>query len=251
MPSIASAHVAERSRRPACVVAVATALAPVLCLAGPPLVSDDPHTVGPGQVELILAVDALDQGPDTSVGPTLDLTLGLLEGLDATLVATPAWELQRGSSSSNSEFVEAGMKWQPIMTSRWSASFTPALGTTIAERTEFAIVLPLQVEYTGWRNFGLGADGAFIPIAGGADAWRAGGYATWQAHPTLALLSEVWASGLATSQESIVGVVGGVDWTSPLGLHLLAAGGTGVHSEAVRRLDWNVYVGVLWAFAVW
>lgn len=220
-------------------------------LAGPPLVLDDPHTVGAGQVELIVAVEALDQGRETRVGPTLDVTLGVFEGLDATLVVTPFWEFRRGMSTRVSEFVEAGIKWQPVMTSSWNVSFSPALATTIAGKTELEFALPVQIEYAVSDDFALGVDAAFSPVAGGADAWGAGSYATWQSLTTLALLAEVWASGTASGRESMVGLGGGIDWEAPSGLHVFAAAGTGVASEGVRRVDWYSYLGVLWAFEAW
>ena len=77
---------------------------PNLARAGPPLIADDPNTVGPGVVQPIFTVSALNQGDETLVrGPIADVTIGLVDSLDAIVVAslvslhdaseTPRWSL--------------------------------------------------------------------------------------------------------------------------------------------------------------
>ena len=40
----------------------------------------------------------------------------------------------------------------------------------------------------------------------------------------------------------------GFEWTLRGGLSLMAAGGPGIEPKDNQRVDWNVYVGVKWAF---
>ena len=244
-------RVGRDARSVALGLAMLLSLASASALAGPPLVSDDPHTVGAGRVELILAVDALDQGRSTSVGPVLDLTLGLVEALDATLVVMPVSELRPSGSTVTSEFVEVGLKWQPLLTERWNAAFTPAFATTVTGQTRFDLILPVQLEVALPGDVAVGGDGGFTFHLDEADAWRAGVYANWQALPRLALLGELWSNGLASRRETLSGIGGGFDWQGPFGLHLMAAGGTGIVSDRVQRIDWYGYLGLFWAFDAW
>ena len=54
--------------------------------AGPPGVLDDPHAVGKGTVEIILATSAAEQAGEKGLhGPIFDLTVGVVDGLDFLL----------------------------------------------------------------------------------------------------------------------------------------------------------------------
>jgi hypothetical protein len=64
---------------------------PNLSHAGAPLLADDPHAVGPGVVQPIFATSTFVQVGETLLrGPISDLTIGLVDSLDATVVASPS-----------------------------------------------------------------------------------------------------------------------------------------------------------------
>ena len=219
--------------------------------AGPPLISDDPNTIGPGRAELIIAADVFDQGSLTTIAPTLDLTVGLVDRLDATLVVTQGFDIDTRNPTRSSQFVEAGIKWQSLNTRGFGASFSPAVGTSITEETRAKIAFPLQLGYTGFEALGFGVDAAIIVVPDSGDTWRAGGYATLQTSPTLTFLTEVWSQGMPSAGEAIAGVGGGFDWETPLYVHILAAAGTGIASRNSQRVDWYSYLGLQWAFHAW
>lgn len=243
-----------RARRPGRASALALAAAAVLgserADAGPPLVTDDPRTIGTGRVQTIGAVDLIRSGGSTSVAPTLDLTFGLLEGLDATLVANPLLEID-GGRTELSEVVEAGVKWRPIRANGWRASFTPALGASFEGRTRFTVTLPVQVEYEVRSDLLVGAEAGWIGIPHRANDWRTGSYAAWGLATRLTLLAEVWGTGTVTGEEAVAAAGAGCDWEFRPRLHLIASGGTGLASHGTSRIDGYGYAGVQWTFTAW
>lgn len=86
----------ERVRaRPTSLVALAQAAAhtlgwpPAIALAGPPLIADDPNTIGAGNAQPIFATSMLNRRDQTIVrGPLLDMTIGAVDSLDVTLVVS-------------------------------------------------------------------------------------------------------------------------------------------------------------------
>lgn len=219
--------------------------------AGPPLISDDPHTIGPGAVEAIIALEAFRLDEATSIAaPLLDLTVGLIEKLDATLVAAPLFEDVGGSSTSSSEFIEAGIKWQPLRTERWNASASPVVivGDQIDGRVGFA--LPLQVEVS-FDAVAIGIDSGFALFVDGSDGWHGNLYSTWSFPEGPTLMAEVWSAGRADRQQGEVATGLGIEWPAPHGLSFLGSAGAGIATWGSPRLDWYGYVGVKWAFRAW
>jgi hypothetical protein len=219
--------------------------------AGPPLVSDDPHTVGPSVVEAILAVEAV--GIDDSVAmaaPVLDLTIGLLDGLDGTLVAAPLFDDVSGSSSDASELIEVGFKWQPLMTDSWNASFSPVVVVEGLGDRRVGGAFPLQVEFAR-DSWVVGIDGGYVLFSEGSDLWHGSTYAGWSTAAGPRLLAEIWSAGTANEQQGEVGAGLGIEWPLPLSLTLLASGGTEIASWGTPRVDWYSYVGVKWTFNAW
>jgi hypothetical protein len=204
--------------------------------AGPPLLSDDPHTIGAGSMETIVALEALGRSPAAAIGaPLLDWTLGLSRDVDATVVGSPVIERHRGGSWRTSSFLEVGVKWQPLRTPGWNASFSPAFELLTAARSSSAVALPVQLE--AQRGPALaGVDVGYIAVSRGADRWRAGAYAGFELARDLTALAEVWSTGTPASNTSDVALGLGFDWRTPLGFHVLASAGTGLASRGAPRL---------------
>lgn len=71
---------------------------PAVTLAGPPLIADDPNTLGSGQLQVSPAFAASGGYGEVSVsGPILDSSLGLLPGVDFSLFGTPLFVLAPGA----------------------------------------------------------------------------------------------------------------------------------------------------------
>ena len=89
-------------------------------------------------------------------GPMVDLTLGLIEGLDATFIGAPVFAVDSGSAD-QTESIEAGFKWRGLATDSWRACFSPALGVVFEDGSDLSVLLPAQVEYFSERwTIGVG-----------------------------------------------------------------------------------------------
>jgi hypothetical protein len=219
--------------------------------AGPPLLSDDPHTVGPGRVEAILAGSGFfHEGSADVLAPVVDLTLGVVEGVDIGVVASPIFSIVRDAPNETKGFVSLSVKWQPLRGEHWNAAFTPsvALNAPIIGDTNF--VLPVQIEY-GWERFSLGVDAGYIVDLDDSDLWIAALYGGWAPSDSLTWLVEVWAGQRTETKRLATGLTLGVDWVMPGGLHLLAGAGPGFNHSGTRNVRVDAYLGLQWDFALW
>lgn len=234
---------------------------PSLTHGGPPLIADDPHTVGPGVVQPIFAISTFSQGDETLVrGPTADITIGLVDSLDATVVASLA---SVHDASGNDRWTLSGLfavgaKWEFFRRNRGSLAFSPALVIDTKVAREPAGLLPIQGELTvGHRKAAIGFDVGYVPVRRDADEWYAAVYANWAATSRLNVLGELWmlsfgatgAAELASPLGTDLGMSLGVDY-GIIGneLRLLAAVGTGIVSVETSRVDVRAYLGTQHTF---
>jgi Putative MetA-pathway of phenol degradation len=221
-----------------------------LATAGPPLFTDDPHTVGAGSVEAILAVELLDQSGVTLIDvPMMDLTVGIIDLLDLTLVGAPQLHVDDGLEST-SGYIEAGLKWQPVKTSRWNASFSPTIVLTDDDESNAGLLMPIQLEWTE-GSVRVGLDVGYTAIEDAPDEWHASASTSWSTTPNLWLLAELWSTGLAGERAGDLGMGLGFEWDTPLGMELLVSAGSGLDSWTNDRVEWHSYVGLRWAFDAW
>jgi len=212
------------------------------------LISDDPHAVGSGNVEVVLAVSTRGQvGADLLEAPLVDLTLGVAQALDLTLVGSPAFRLDSADKSSTTGILIGGLKWQPIATKRFAASFSPAIGTSDLESDEFFVNFPMQAEVELDR-YAFGADLGYAVNHRDPDAWNASLYGSYPLTQSIRLLGEFWAQSGAELDDADFGAGVGVDWLLVEGFSLLAMAGTGIDSLGAERVDWVGYLGVQFAF---
>lgn len=222
-----------------------------VCLAEAPLVVDDPHTIGSGNVELIIAVSSLEQaGTINTEAPVIDLDIGLMDRLDLILVGSPAHTSQATQALPIEGQIAASLKWQFLKSDRWNASLNPGIESNLRSGRRNSIILPLQIEYSKGR-FAWGFEGDYLIVLDNTDQWLAGTYASLQYGDDLLLLAEFWALGVRNNYQTDLGVTGGLIWRTPFGPSLLASLGTGVASFGIKRIEWRIYFGVQWNFRLW
>ena len=220
-------------------------------LAGPPLVLDDPHTIGSGNVEAILAVSSLEQaGRISTQAPLIDLGLGLIHGLDLNLIGSPTHAADDTEALPIQGNIAGSLKWQFLQADHWNASLTPGIAVNLRSGGRKSVVLPLQIEYARGR-FAWGLDGTYLFVMEDTDQWLAGSYASFRYRDGLFLLAEVWALGVREGKSTDLGISGGIDWRTPLGPRLLASAGTDIASFGIERIEWRVYLGLQWNFRLW
>lgn len=215
------------------------------------MLSDDPHTLGPGRVQLIVATSGLGFGDSAELlAPVADLTLGVMTGVDITAVLFPIFTVSQDGTTESTGGALLGLKWQPIRGEHWNAAFTPTGALNMPRIGSSTFVLPVQVEYA-WQAFAVGADGGYIVGFDEPDLWYAALYGAWAASDSLTLLSEIWGGHKAGDVASEAGLTIGLDWETPKGMHLLASVGPALVWQGDRRLRWHFYVGLQWDFALW
>jgi len=219
--------------------------------AGPPLLSDDPNTIGSGNLEGILAVSGFGFGSSGDIlVPVFDLTLGVFEGIDLTFVAAPGLTVATDSATAANAVIGIGFKWQPIRGEHWRAAFTPSVAMNPPVVGANSLLLPIQLEYV-WNNFSVGADAAYIFGFESSEQWFAALNAGWGATESLVLLAELWGGREAQLEEGAAGFTLGLDWSLPAELHMLMSGGSGFDVSSSRRVRWQVYLGLQRTFRLW
>jgi hypothetical protein len=219
--------------------------------AGPPMINDDPHTVGAGHVEVIVAASAGEQADVIALpAPLFDVTIGVLDGLDLAFVASPVFVFEAAMPVERDVSLSLGMKWQPIRGEGFNAAFTPTVALNVATRKEVGIIVPVQIEYA-FEDVAIGADLGYGAILNAADQWHAGTYVATETFEGLTLMAELWAFGRTGHSGTWFGMGVGFDWEMVRGWHLLASGGTGIAAIDAERVAWQAYLGVLWRFSAW
>ncbi|MGD8318632.1 MAG: hypothetical protein PVH76_12850, partial [Myxococcales bacterium] len=222
-------------------------------LAGPPLIADDPNTIGAGHVLPIISTSVIDGGGETLVrAPILDLTVGIVESLDFTLLTplisrrsanvTPSW--------SHTTVFAPGLKWQFFETDRGSLCVSPAFYIDAGRLARSFALLPIEGELkVGRRRKGtIGFDLGYQPVVDATHEWFVAPYADYMVNPKLDLLFELWCLGSGATART--GGSLGVN-TGPVSGHIraLAAVGTGFVSFGAARVDVRAYLGVQYMFS--
>jgi hypothetical protein len=231
---------------------LAVALPPSAAFAGPPLIADDPNTIGAGRVLPIISASVFDASGELLVeAPISDLTVGVVDSLDFTFwtplvgqrdpAVKPQW-------SFTSVFAP-GLKWQFFRTDRGSLCLSPAFYVNAGRLKRSFALLPLQGEIkvgehrNGVIGFDLGYEGAIR----GTHRWFIAPYASYMVSPKLDVLFEMWClgSGPTARTGGSVGINAG---TESHAIRLLAALGTGFISFGAARVDVRAYLGVQYMF---
>lgn len=224
-------------------------------LAGPPLISDDPNTIGPGNVQPIVSVSVFQAEDVTTVrAPLVDLTVGLVESLDMTLIAAvvhtrdgsvePPWA-DRAS-------IFPGLKWEFFITDRGSLAFSPAFNVnTSSPRRSFAL-LPFQGELSVGRRrrATVGFDAGYELVVDSSHRWFVAPYARYAASPKIHALFELWLLAEAFVDTVSLGGSVGIDY-GIVGdaVRLIAALSPGFATFDGPRVDVRAYLGVQYIFS--
>jgi hypothetical protein len=232
---------------------LAVALPPSAALAGPPLIADDPNTIGAGNVLPIISASVLDEGAEIVMeAPILDLTVGIVESLDFTLLtpilsrrsppAEPQW--------STTTLFAPGLKWQFFKTKRGSLCISPAFYINAGEISRSFALLPLQGELRlgRQRRAVIGFDIGYQPWLDATHGWFVAPYASHTLNPKLDVLFELWCLGLGSTART-GGSMGINAGTADGDIRALAAIGTGFVSFGAARVDVRAYLGVQYMFS--
>ena len=237
---------------PARVLLLLMAAFPLRVVAGPPLITNDPDTPGPGNWEINVAATGThaDSGWEISA-PDLDLNYGVGERVQLSIHACTAWARgEDGPWATGAGPVELGIRYrildedkagislavQPHWEKSWS---TRAIAKGLAPEHP-AFGLPVQAA----RHFGKSVVGAELMrtfVSSEPDEWQLGvSWSREMSTPGLELLAEavaVRADGEATTTLFNVGA------TQEIGKHLVLLGSLG------RELDTPAH-GTLFYFGV-
>lgn len=226
--------------------------------AGPPLIADDPHAAAAGTLELIVAGQGLGkQSSSDWAAPELDLALGVMEGLELDLVIASLYLARPGTPLDVDAGLSVGAKWQLVRREHVNLSFAPAADVLFADTgASSALVFPLAAEYTRAR-WAVGTFASWAVVLDGPDAWVFSAYGTGTPTGPLTLMGELWVGRTgfnlphASGYQTDFGLTAGLDWTTPLGLHLLASGTAVLASTGVEHFGWRAYLGLQWIIPLW
>lgn len=215
------------------------------------LILDDSETVGRGQVEIVVASAVLERGATLSYeAPLLDITLGLTDGLDFGLIASPTHGVNDSESLPTQGNIGLGLKWQFLKRPNFSASVNPAVDINVRDSSNLVVHFPAQLQYQRGRLlWGVAADYALVMDS--SNAWLVGTWAGWSLKKSLLLLGEVWALTANEPDGVDFGFNLGVEWLSPLGVTVLASAGTDFAAFGAERIKWRGFLGFLWRFKLW
>ncbi|MDG2335207.1 MAG: hypothetical protein P8Q97_13355 [Myxococcota bacterium] len=226
-------------------------------LAGPPGALDDPHAIGKGNVEFILAASGAEQAGDVGIqGPILDFTLGVTDDVDFLVVGQGFHVVRGDAGGAESGVFMTGFKWQLISGPDWTVAWTPGVYLEINGEKRVAVTTAFQVERNLGR-FAAGLDTSYTWIDDDSDVWRGGLYGLYSATEELTLLGEVFFENSALgvtlglgggTRATDVSFNLGFDWEMLPDTHLLVSGGTGIASYNQTRIGWQTYVGIQWCW---
>lgn len=219
--------------------------------AGPPLLADDPNTVGPGNFAVILFGATLGTAPQSDVaGPGLDMTLGLYEGIDFLAVVSPNFLIPESASTVSSGLIDVGFKLQPVLGVHWRAAFTPTFTLDTASASEAGVLLPVQVEYN-WDRFAIGLDVGYQVKFETGDQWFGAGYGSFTVNDELTWFVEGYGGRTPNINAKVAMFTTGFQLALTDALQLLADGGVGVRTDDGRTVAWYGYLGVQRTFTLW
>ncbi len=226
-------------------------------LAGPPLIADDPNTIGAGNAQPIFAISVLSRRNETVIrGPFLDQTVGVVDSLDVTLVVSFN-SVHRENESRQWQWlgvITPGIKWEFFRRDRGSLCLSPAFSVGTLNPGKPLVLLPLQGEIAvGQRTARLGFDAGYGTARRAPDEWFASVYGQGAITKRLTLQGEIWALGTTTGGATDLGLTVGATYLvfggARKSLELLAAVSPGLASFGTSRLNVRAYLGFQYTFA--
>jgi len=195
--------------------AMALGLLPCLVVgraqAGPPLITNDPDTPGPGAWEINVAATGAHAGGAWDIdAPDLDINHGVGERVQLSLHLPWSHRDAAGAWTSAVGAAEFGVRWRFLDQSRagisvavqpmWITSFSRAAERRGLASSNDEFVLPLQAA-RNFEHWAVGIEVARHFVAHAADTWQAGVFAGYDCAATVQCLAEVntdWSDGANT-----------------------------------------------------
>lgn len=226
-------------------------------VAGPPLVTDDPGILDPGNWEVIIAVTGEDHPAGNDIhAPLLDMSLGLTKNTQMSFVLPHVVvKPTENPRKTGLGYAEAGFKWRIMSASKWELAiasnyvFPVSNEIIVADGPEDIRVLgvPLLVSRTDGNWDWFGQVGWNI----GSDGIRFWDYGLAVGHPlgsSTQLMMEIFGSAASSFTESTLNYQLGLDYEINQALHVLASAGSRIKSgpERSSRLNYAFYIGLQW-----
>jgi hypothetical protein len=221
---------------------------------GPPLITDDPDTPGPGywEINIPMILESSHEGRHFDA-PLADVNYGLGQRIQLKFEIPWVTMLPRdGSAQTGIGNNNAGVKWRFLgsESERLGWSIYPQLETNTRESSaakglverDARFFLPTELTVRKGR-IEINGEVGWMFVRGGKDGWAAGVTTEIEVGRRFELLGELHAEKDAElSIDEIVNVGGRIALTEKI--WLLAAVGTGVNGGAEERVHLRIYAGI-------
>jgi hypothetical protein len=214
---------------------------------GPPMITDDPGTPGPGKWEINLAIALQHRSGETAVdAPGIDLNYGIGERIQLTLQGGPAW-LKREAHGAIGGLggTEAAVKWRFVDDQRTGITMStfPRVIFNISrsavrrgladDGTRFQ--LPIQIA-KAFHDFDLNFEGGTLVSTVGPAEWLYGLVVAKDVGKTTALMAELHGTCRTNFDDDVLAVNFGI--RQKLNEHSVFIGSLGheVRSPETRAL---------------
>lgn len=218
--------------------------------AGPPLITNDPDTPGPGAWEINIAATGAHAGGAWDVdAPDLDINRGVGDRVQLSLHLPWSHRDTGGAWVSGIGAAEFGLRWRFLDQAQsgvsvavqpmWISSFSQAAERRGLASPDAEFVLPLQAART-FDHWSAGIEIARHFVTNEPDAWQAGVFAQYDCAATVQCLAELntsWSPGPETIAD-----LGARMALSPH-LNLLGSIGSQVNGPSGERADVVFYLG--------
>jgi hypothetical protein len=218
--------------------------------AGPPLITNDPDTPGPGAWEINVAATGAHAGSAWDIdAPDVDINHGVGERVQLSLHLPWSHRNAAGAWASGIGAAEFGVRWRFLDQSQagialavqpmWISSFSRSAERRGLASPNAEFVLPLQAAHS-FDHWAAGMEIARHFVANEADTWQAGVFAEYDCASTVQCLAEIntsWSDGANTILD-----LGARKALSPH-LNLLGSVGRQVTGHAEDRAEVLFYLG--------
>lgn len=227
------------------------------CLAGPPLVIDDPGILNPGAWEVILGI-SVDDRPVCKItqAPSLDVSLGVSPNSQFSFfLPRSIVNADQGDKEAGLGLATIGYKWRIVSTPGWEWAVAANYSTLISHDLyrkkspdDIRILgLPLLVAYT-YGDWTWNGQLSWNKVSDGITFWD---YGIAVSHPfgeRMQIMAEVYGYSDSSFDSNELNYQLGLDFEINPSFHLLASAGSRIKSgfEPVNRLDYSFFIGLQW-----
>lgn len=227
------------------------------CLAGPPLVIDDPGILDPGSWEVILGASVEDR-PACRItqAPSLDVSAGVSPNTQISFFL-PYSALATGQSEKEAGLglASVGFKWRIVSKPEWewavAANYDTLLSHDLYRRKgpdDIRVFgLPLLLAYTN-GNWTWNGQLGWNKVSDGVKFWD---YGIAVSHPLgnrTQIMAEVYGYSDSSFDTNDLNYQLGLDLEINPAFHLLASAGSRIKSgfDPANRLNYNFFIGLQW-----